>query len=98
MPIGLVYSDTSDLGPVLDLKFLELFESVAVRDMHARWFGRYDVRKTDDDTVDWWLCGPTVFLLVAYTIGLAIHSLRRGENPCQPRGTSVAATSVEKKP
>ena len=92
VPIGQVYSKSSDIGPMLDLKFLELFESVTVRDMHARWFGRsYAVRKTDEgDSIDWWLCGPTLFLLMAYTIGLTAYSLRHGENPCAAHAAGAA--------
>ena len=37
-PVSVLYADNFDLADEMDKRFLELFEDVAVRDMHARWF------------------------------------------------------------
>ena len=92
LPIGLLYSKSSDIGTHLDLKLLELFESPAIRDMQSRWFGGRTVRRDDaGEHVDGSLLWPTVGLLVTY-FGLQVFlSIRLNENPCRLSAARLSA-------
>jgi|EP01046_Picozoa_sp_COSAG06_P046564 hypothetical protein len=83
VPMGVVYSSSSDIGGLLDLKLVELFETASVRDMQSRWFGeRAGDGSGGEEEVDWRLLGPSLGLLAVYTMGVVQQSISRQENPC----------------
>jgi hypothetical protein len=86
VPMGVVYSDSSDIDSWLTLKLLELFESASVRDMQSRWFGpgggQVGAARGGVEQIDWRLLGPSMAMLLVYSAGVVHQSVRRKENPC----------------
>ena len=83
VPMGIVYSTQTDLGPLLDYRLLELFETATVRDMQSRWFGEtLGNDGSKQEQVDWRLLGPSLGMLGIYVAGVLKQSMSRRENPC----------------
>lgn len=84
VPMGMVYSNATDIADYLDLTLIELFETATVRDMQSRWFGEgANPRKSSGgEQVDWRLLGPAIALVSVYVAGMTYQSWSRKENPC----------------
>lgn len=84
VPMGMVYSNATDIAEYLDLTLIELFETATVRDMQSRWFGEGANSRSSsgEEQVDWWLLGPAIGLVSVYAAGMAYQSWSRKENPC----------------